>query len=472
MEVLNIDKLLLFKTDVNTLKLDDNTLESFNLLFGHLKNKKNFKKVNTNILKNQKIQNKKEIISNKVNLILNKLSESNMDNLIVEFIQNINQVDLETFNEILKTFYLKIISEINFIKIYIQFLKILGFLYNNVQNYDLSYFYSIVESKFMLDYTDYDIVPGSSYDFIKNHNGESTRINNLILIKNLVENNMLSTIIYDICDKIIINQSNFIPDIYHWFGSKNRDLTQTEINLIEEILTKTGINSREVVLLENLINRKKLINTHTHNMMASISMPELQNTLSEPCINKQDLLNNHHVNDKQLFSNNKNLNTINKAHILKSSSLSKIQNKNTILKNYEKESDKICKTDTFQLECDNIIEEYLIVKSNDEIKYFIINRCVDAISKNKFCEYTIDKYFLVNKENSLEILELLIQLVKNRILFKSNLSRGLLLINNIWKEKSIDYNKPIDKMKTFLIQLKKNGITNSIEFLLDQYKIK
>lgn len=64
------------------------------------------------------------------------------------------------------------------------------------------------------------------------------------------------------------------------------------------------------------------------------------------------------------------------------------------------------------------------------------------------------------------------QLVKNRILFKSNLSRGLLLINNIWKEKSIDYNKPIDKMKTFLIQLKKNGITNSIEFLLDQYKIK
>jgi hypothetical protein len=467
MEVLNIDKLLLFKSDVDTFKLDDNTLELFNLLFGHLKNKKNLKKVNTNILKNQKIQNKKDIISNKVNLILNKLSESNIDSLIVEFIQNINQIDLETYNEILKTFYLKIISEINFIKIYIQFLKILAFLYNKVQNYDLSYFYSIVESKFMLDYTDNDIVPGSSYDFIKNHNGESTRINNLILIKNLVENNMLSTIIYDICDNIIINQSNFIPDIYHWFGSKNRDLTQTEINLIEKILTKTGINSREVVLLENLINRKKLINTHTHNMMASISMPELQNTFSEPCINnKQKLLNKQIINDKNLNT------TINKPNILKSSSLSKIQNKNTILKNYEKESDKICKTDTFQLECDNIIEEYLIVKSNDEIKYFIINRCFDAISKNKFCEYTIDKYFLVNKENSLEILDLLMQLVKNRVLFKSNLSRGLLLVNNIWKEKSIDYNKPIDKMKTFLIQLKKNGITNSIEFLLDQYKIK
>jgi hypothetical protein len=320
----------------------------------------------------------------------------------------------------------------------------------------------------MLDYSDYDIDAGSNLDFIKNHNGESTRINNLILIKNLVENNMLSNTIYDLCDNIIINQSNFIPDIYHWFGSKNRDLTQIEINVITDILAKTGINSREVILLENLINRKKLVNTQTHNMIASISMPELQQTTVRP---------NVHVNQPspcRKSLQDKPLNTTNKLQILKSNSLSNIQTKNTILKSkkIEKESDKICKTDTFQLECDNIIEEYLTVKSNDEIKYFIVNRCLDAISKNKFCENIIDKYFLVNKENSLEILELLIQLIKTRVLFKSNLSRGLLLVNNNWKEKSIDYNKPIDKMKTILIQLKNNGITNGIEFLLDQYKIK
>jgi hypothetical protein len=206
MEVLDINNFISFKTDINTFELDNSILDSFNLLFGHLdknkKNKKCIKKTNINILKNQKIQNKKEIISNKVNLILNKLSESNIDCLIIEFIQNINQVDSETFNEIQKTFYLKIISEINFIKIYIQFLKILAFIYNKVQNYNLSYFYSIVESKFMLDYSDYDIEIGSEFDFIKVNNGELTRINNLILIKNLVENNMLSNIIYDLCDKV------------------------------------------------------------------------------------------------------------------------------------------------------------------------------------------------------------------------------------------------------------------------------
>ena len=456
MEVLDINNFISFKTDINTFELDNSILDSFNLLFGHLdknkKNKKCIKKTNINILKNQKIQNKKEIISNKVNLILNKLSESNIDCLIIEFIQNINQVDSETFNEIQKTFYLKIISEINFIKIYIQFLKILAFIYNKVQNYNLSYFYSIVESKFMLDYSDYDIEIGSEFDFIKVNNGELTRINNLILIKNLVENNMLSNIIYDLCDKIIINQSDFIPDIYHWFGSKNRDLTQTETKLITDILAKTGINSREVVLLENLINHKNSNNKPTHSIVTSALqqiIPDSMTSIQSP----------------------------NKSHIQKSNSLSTIQTKtsNTTLKSknnlYEKESDKICKIDTFQLECNNIIEEYFIVKSNDEIKYFIENRCVDAISKNKFCENIINKYFLVNKENSLEILELLLQLIKSRVLFKSNLSRGLLLVNNNWKEKSIDYNKPIDKMKTILIQLKNIGITNGIEFLFNQYNI-
>ena len=115
MEVLDINIFLSFKTNDSTQSLDTETINKLGLLFGSLdkikKHKKYIKKSNVNILKSQKIQNKKDIISNKVNLILNKLSESNIDSLIVEFIQNINQVDLETFNEILKTFYLKIISE-------------------------------------------------------------------------------------------------------------------------------------------------------------------------------------------------------------------------------------------------------------------------------------------------------------------------------------------------------------------------
>jgi hypothetical protein len=128
-------------------------------------------------------------------------------------------------------------------------------------------------------------------------------------------------------------------------------------------------------------------------------------------------------------------------------------------------------TDTLKLEAENIIEEYLIIKSVDDVKYFVDTRCLDAITKNKFCEYLIYRYFQSNKEVAEELINLMKILIKNQTLYKSNLSRGLLMIYNNWKEKSIDYNKPTDKMKTLLTTLKNIGITKSIEFLMDQYKI-
>ena len=84
---------------------------------------------------------------------------------------------MDNFEEIQKTFYLKIISEISFIKIYLQFLKVLGFIYWKVQSYDLSHFISIVESKFRLDYTEYDILPDSKFEFLREFDGETKIIN-------------------------------------------------------------------------------------------------------------------------------------------------------------------------------------------------------------------------------------------------------------------------------------------------------
>ncbi len=426
MEVLDIKSFLSFKTNDSTQELDSKTIELLHELFGSVdktkKYKKNVKKQNFNILKNQKVQNKKESIVNRVNLILNKLSESNIDSLIIEFLENINQVDLENYEEIQKTFYLKIMSEINFIKIYLQFLRIIGYLYNHVQQYDLSFFYSIIESKFKLDYTDFDINPESRFDFIRELDGESKRINNLILIKNLIEYKFVSEKLYSECDEIIINQDIFLPDIYHWFNSKNRELSGEEKDKIKLHLKKSSITQRETVLLESLVNKKlNKPNTQTNSSSQSNQQSPLVQTVQS------------------------------------------VQTTNS--------SNSMVKTDTLKLECENIIEEYILIKSIDDIKYFIENRCVDAISKNKFCENLIEKYFLSNKENSNDIIELIKQLVKSQTLYKSNLSRGLLLIYNNWKERSIDYNKPIDKMKILLSILKNIGITKGIEFLMDQYKI-
>ena len=113
MEVLDLNLFLSFKNYNETQDLDNKTLELLNGLFSNVdkkdirsKNKKQIKS-GVNILKNQKIQNKKDSIINRVNMILNKLSESNIDILVKEFVENINQVDNDGYEEIMKAFYLK-----------------------------------------------------------------------------------------------------------------------------------------------------------------------------------------------------------------------------------------------------------------------------------------------------------------------------------------------------------------------------
>lgn len=413
---LDINIFLSYKNKPELQNLDTDILEKLNELFGGDKmrrHKKPQKKQVTPILKNQKIQNKKDNIGNRVNLILNKLSESNIDSLIMEFVENINQVDEETFEEIQKTIYMKILSEINFVKVYLQFLKMLSFVYSKVQSHNISYFYGLVEAKFLLDYTEWDIEPNSKYEFIKNLEGETKRINNLILIKNMVENRMLSESVYLICDSQILKQTLFLPDIFYWFNSKNRELNDNEKEQVRNLLKKSGIGQRETVLLDSILNRK----------------------------------------------------------ITKSNQSSSDTNQPTqTQKPVSKESDKM-KTDTLKIECENIIDEYLLIKSIDEVSYFIENRCSDAITKNRFCESLIDKYFGSSKEKANDLIELMKVLTKNQTLFKSNLSRGLLLIYNNWKDRSLDYSKPSDKMKLILNTLKSWGITKGIEHLLDHYKV-
>ena len=403
---MDISTFILFKSNINTQELNNEILKKLNILFPDVE-KRNKNKYKNNILKTQKIQNQKENISNKVNLILNKLSEKNIDSLIIEFIEKINQVSNETFKEIQKTFYLKIISEINFINIYIEFLKIIGYLYNQIQEYNLSYFFEIVESKFKNDYTTFEI--NNNINFLNELNSETNRTNNLILINTMIEYKLISNEIYNYCDEIILNQTLFLSDIYYWFNSKNRKLTNHENLKIKELLNK-NITPRDLILLKNLLQYESSCNIKLEQVIVNIKPEQVI------------------VNIKQ------NINTIN-------------------------------------LECNYIIEEYLLYKSINDIKYFIDTRCDDTINKNKFCENLINKFFTLNKETSDEIIQLLKQLVKSRILFKSNLSRGLLLIYHNWDDISIDYDNPILKIKLLLSTLKSIGITKGLEELLEKYKI-
>lgn len=429
MENLDINIFKSFKKDINTQELDIEILNKLMLTFPD-SDKKSKNKNKNNILKNQKIQIQKDTLYNKINLILNKLSEKNIDNLVIEFIENIDQINYEAYKEIQKTFYLKIISEINFVNVYIDFLKIISFIYNKVQNYNLSYFYEIIECKFKIDYSNFELDPSDNLSFLNEIIGETNRLNNLILINNMVKYKLISNDIYNFCDNIVLNQTLFISDIYYWFNSKNRELTNVEILKINNILTIKDISNRESILLKNLVNST----ISKPNTISSIPLGTITNV--KPYINPEIKLETI-TNTNPEIKNKQNINQIN----------------------------------TLNLECEHIIDEYLLVKSIDDIKYFIDTRCIDTINKNKFCEILINKYFTGTKEISDEIIKLIKLLVKLHILFKSNYSRGLLLIYNNWDELSIDYENPTQRIKILLSTLKIIGITKGLENILIKYNI-
>jgi hypothetical protein len=401
---MDLESFVSLKTSSELENLSNEILTIVNLFSTGKKIFKNNNSKGNQILKNPKFQVLKDKIENKVNLVLNKLSELNFNNILIEFIESFGKISEQDYIIVQKTFYQKMQSDISFVKIYIEFFKIISNIYNNIYNLKSDFIFKIIESKFMHDYTNLNFCEDT--DFLKEYDDNSSlapelkRINNLVIIKNFISTSLLNNEIDEQLSNIILEQTNYYADIYFWYQNKNIDI-KTKDNIKNKIKSNS-LPMREKVLLENLIN------------------DNIQNKSIVPVVSN-----------------------------------------NTVSIN----------TDTLNIESENIIEEYLLVQSIDEVKIFIDTRCKDAIMKNKFCHILFTKYFENSQENSNLILELSKLLVKKQILFKSNLSRGILIIYNNWSDTSLDYNNATKKMKDLLTCLKNMGITKNLETILKTYKI-
>lgn len=405
---MDIESFVSLKTLPELENLSNEIINIITILTG---GKKIFKITNNKgnqLLKNPKIQLLKDKIENKVNLILNKLSELNINNLLIEFVETIGKIKEEEFNDIQKAFYQKMQSDITFVKIYINFYKLISKLYILQFNYSNKFMINILEAKFLYDYNDIEYT--NEFNFLMDYEDENNfiisenkRINHLIIIKTMIYSDILNENLEKIVTEKLLEQRNYYADIYYWLQNKSLD---TKIKLtIKNIILNNALQLREKVLLDNLILESK--------------NDEVQNeVISKPQIKEQNI-----------------------------------------------------NSDTLAIESENIIEEYLYMVSIDEVKIFIESRCKDAISKNKFCQYLFNKYFESNIDISSKMLEFIKTLVKKQILFKSNLSRGLLLLYNNWKDLVDDFNNPDKKMKELLISLKNLGITKNLENLLQSHKI-
>jgi hypothetical protein len=490
-ENFEIESLLKLKLHNDCLNLDPSIIELITNLYcnNDYKNKKNknYQKKIVNILKNPKIQIIKDKILNKVNLILNKLSENNIENLTIEFLENIKINNINDFNEFIKVFYYKILSEINFSKYYLKFFHLITDIYKNVYGYNIEYFYNLIESKFIYDYEN---IINDEYNFLIDI--DDKRINNLTLIMEMIKLNFFNNTFKLYFEEYVLNQHKYLSDIYHIF--KNVEIKKQYIIDIKNLLNDNDIQLRDKVLLENLINgnnedielntkiifKKKntVINTpdfmeqnihiESSSYIKDILLPENKIALSDNIILSEN--NNVLLEDYKVLPENNTL--LLKKNILlqnsNSSSLSYINNipsqfKNKIV-NIKKPS-STTQQPINNIELENILEEYFFIDNSESLEEYITLNCIGTIAKNKICEFIIDKYFNFENKKNKKILLLFKLLIKKKILFKSNLSRAL---NSILVNKN---NYSHDKIKIFLLFLKNNGITNGLESLMKKYEL-
>ena len=252
---MKVEYLQTFKNNEEVQKLDEEFIKTISTLFIKSYTKKVKKKIikpisKSNLLKNTKLQNSKDKIENKVNLLLNKLSKENFDLIIKEFLKTFHTLDQDNFNKVLKVLYLKIVKDDKFSKIFFNFYSLISSIYGRIFDLNIKYFMELIQIKTEFDYNNGELE--DDFIFLKKINNEEYRINNLRLIIMLLENKNLKVDIVKLISKYITN-TNYVPDINFWF-SKDLIKKKDPVENYHEILISKISNihdNRSLVLLKN-----------------------------------------------------------------------------------------------------------------------------------------------------------------------------------------------------------------------------
>ena len=395
---MNIEFLLSFKDHPELLLLNDSVIKSLPDNFVRIYSKKVKKKITkpiskSNILKNSKLQTAKNKDENKVNLVLNKLSEDNLNNIIQEFLETFVDVDQEKYDVILKTIYLKLIKDEKFIYIYYKLYNIINSIYFSLFDLNNKFFIDTIQNKVLSDYNVKKLK--DPFKFVSKLKTEENRINNLKLIILLIESDNLNKEIITKVTNIIINDDK-IPDIVFWFNNKiiRKNIKLEDYYDILSSKLKNKINNRSRVLLKNLLN----------------------------------IEDNEILDDSDSSSDDEEL-----SEFSDDSCVISVKEENT--------------KSEFEIEIDNIIEEFLLLEDVDEILTFIKEFSKDKDSTKIFTKTLLNFYFNSTLNNYSKFKILFINLKKSKLIdndfYISSLSE---LMND---ENKLDYNnltKKLDKI--------------------------
>ena len=433
---MNSIDLLTLKNDPKCAILEEDIISDIVSSFNQ-SNIKTFKvsKKQVNILKNNKIQIKKDLNENKLVMVMNKLSHNNINELVKEYLSTITISNEDEYYILQNQILEKMIKDITFIDNYIPFvIKIFS-----IEKYKLS-----LEPLLFISNI-YNIVNHLYYKSENTTNIEITDSENyrssiLMLIKKLIVFNFFNDNMYDYISEILLNQTYYKVDIYYWFDKiSNKVLIKYNNDIIENI-NYCNLNNlkRDALMIESIVQNNKEMSVHTN-----VSIPK-NNTITNKAITNKTITNN----------------TITNNTITNNTIITKPINKTIINK-----TDEI-----FTISCQNIIEEYLYLEIIEEVQLFINTECNNkeydnTFQKSIFCKELL-KYYFTNPEKRISILKLYDILIKKKYIFKSNISKGLLIYleaNNINKN---------DNIESFLKFLKNNNITKNIEHVFKKYKNK
>ena len=406
---MNSIDLLKLKNDTSCVLLNEMTIATI-LGFFNQSNIKTFKivKKQVNILKNNRIQGKKDLNENKLIMIMNKISHNNINSLIKEYLSTITINTLDEYNSIQHEIICKLIKDITFINNYIPFIIKIFSIEKYKLSFDPEYFINTLHS---IIQSHYACKPISNESNITDRSNESERIACLTIIKKLISFNFFTIDLYHYISKLLLSQQYYKIDVYYWF-----------VDLIEyKNIYKSQIHNCIIECNKSGLKREEL-------MLETIFDDTIKPTESIEPKKFSDIV----LTDK--VSTEKTSKPINTT------------------------------TNHFIISIQNIIDEYLYLEILDEVGNFIINECKDLNEKNIFCQELIKIYFTGSKRP--QILLLFDFLIKKKYIFKSNLSKGLLLY---LENNTINTNDPID---IFLKYLRSNNITNNIEHVFKKYRIK
>ncbi len=368
------------KNDTKCVFLSENIISSILDTFS----KSNIKvikcaKKQVSAIKTNKVQAKKDLNENKIIMIMNKISENNINELIGEYLCNVFVDTEEKYNVVMTEIFNKMLKDIKFVENYIKFaLKIF-----------------IIEKKRL------NLHPEEFIDLIKltiNVGTEEERSSCYTLIKILIKYEFFNNDIIKFISNNVLSNNDKLKyiDVYNWFlGIDINEYKESILTIIKKCNSENM--NREEILIGSLL--EKIINMEI--------VEDIQENIVDNCNQINTLIN-------------------------------------------------------------NIIEEYDFLKSLDEVVEFIQVECDNINNKNLFCKEVIN--FYISKDINIG-LELIDELIKKKALFKSNISKGLVLYlsdNNITNNNTSINTKIIQILK----YLKNNNITKNIEHIFKRFRVK